>query len=231
MDQRKVAICGPKGAGRGWAGRAVHPVTESRMSGKAKNEQKKDKFTHNFTHWQIVAREVEKADGRTVALLLGSVVENYLERALRFHLGGVRASIDKVFATRPPGVLSTFGAKIDLCEAMGIIGPVTAGNLRRIKDVRNTFAHTLLLEDDQMVLKSVSFESPSVADECQSLLYEEYFPGITQPDPHGAWNQLKARMQNDMRFRFTQVAWQIVTSVCNLCPQNKTLPPHVTPIP
>ena len=121
-------------------------------------------------HFTQVLSEFLKGDDRTVAILGAALVEESLEQTLRFQLAGDTKVVDSLF--KPDRPLGTFGAKIDLCFAIGIIGKITYASLKKIKDVRNRFAHELLMLNDKKKLSGVSFRSKRMAELCHSIRFE-----------------------------------------------------------
>lgn len=60
------------------------------------------------------------------------------------------------------GTLGTFTARVDLCYCLGLIPKGLFQNLRTVSEIRNRFAHSYL---------SLSFESPEVAQLCESFTF------------------------------------------------------------
>lgn len=104
-------------------------------------------------------------DDRSVAIIGASLVDDCLEQALRFYLRHHEEATQRLLEEGEPA-LGTFSAKIDLCAAMGIIGPVTYKDLGRVRKVRNLFAHKMLVKE-----KPVSFATQQVADLCNALVF------------------------------------------------------------
>ena len=63
---------------------------------------------------------------------------------------------------KPGAPLSSFHAKIVIGHALGIYGEVTLDDLRRIKLIRNAFAHSPT---------AITFETPEIKKECLALSY------------------------------------------------------------
>jgi len=78
---------------------------------------------------------------RAVAVIVGSMIENRLQRALRVRMPQDKKAIDKVF--KYPGPLSSFAAKIDVAYLNGLVSKDAYEDLKRFKDIRNDFAHEL----------------------------------------------------------------------------------------
>jgi hypothetical protein len=65
------------------------------------------------------------------------------------------------------GALSNFAAKIEIAYMFDLIDKAIRDDLRRIKSIRNAFAHTT---------RYVYFETPQIADQCQKL--SNWKPGM-----------------------------------------------------
>lgn len=87
---------------------------------------------------QYFAEAKSETNDRGAALLLAANLENVLDIAIikRLRLG---EKSNNLFGINSP--LGTFGFKIRISSAIGIIGNETVENLSLIKAIRNTFAH------------------------------------------------------------------------------------------
>jgi hypothetical protein len=139
--------------------------------------------------------EASEGNDRTMAIMMGAFVENRLEYLLQFHLVNKLTSLFEY-----PNILATFDAKIDISFVIGIIGQTTYDNLKLIKKIRNTFAHSLLIHDDTSKLPSklvrVSFRTKTITDWCHSLRLGKY---DTTPD---AKSLSRAHLTKDPRERY-----------------------------
>src|SRR5205085_2163562 len=119
-----------------------------------------------LSHYLPALQEVFGGEDRTAAVMIGALVENYLERLLRFRLVAEDTFLNRLFDY--PGALATFAAKIDMCLATGAFGKTTYDNLRIVKDIRNAFAHQLQMPDTKAQWDKVSFATPLVEAWCNS---------------------------------------------------------------
>src|SRR3989442_14479274 len=90
-----------------------------------------------------VLKESFHGDDRTMAIMCAALLEDALEQLLRAQLRQSKVS-DRLFVSEQP--LGSFAAKISIAFATGMIGDMTHEDLVRIKDIRNIFAHHILLD-------------------------------------------------------------------------------------
>jgi hypothetical protein len=102
----------------------------------------------------------DKADDRSLCLLLTAQLENSLDRAFDFAMGEQTANMRKDLYDYD-GPLGNFSRKIILCAAMTLLGPVTHENFRLMRHIRNAFAHAKV---------PITFETPEVAAVCAGLV-------------------------------------------------------------
>lgn len=107
--------------------------------------------------------EIETQSDRGAAILLASWLEEELGDCLRSKFIDSQKNNLQVFNANGP--LSTFSSKIELSYLMGFISEKNYKNLKKIKNIRNDFAHSVLDKH----LNSMSFESDSIKDRCYSL--------------------------------------------------------------
>lgn len=115
-----------------------------------------------------------KDTDRSVAISLGSIVEDGLKAALMRRMPQLTQE-ETLFG--PDAPLGNFSAKIRLAHALGILGPGPRNDIDRIREVRNAFAHTMV---------PLSFDTKEVNDVCKLL----------------APNGLPPEMQGRHRFTF-----------------------------
>jgi DNA-binding MltR family transcriptional regulator len=111
--------------------------------------------------------EFLKGDDRSLAIVGSALVEDALEQVLQFHFSADDRVVDELFQPERP--LGSFSAKIDVCFVLGIIGQITYGNLLIIKNIRNRFAHKILLLDARHKLQGLTFETQQIAAWCSNL--------------------------------------------------------------
>jgi hypothetical protein len=107
--------------------------------------------------------ETAQCDDRSAAIIGACFIEDALEECLRFYLKHNDEAVGRLFDVGEPA-LGTFSAKIDLCAAMGIVGPRAYKDLGRIRKIRNLFAHRMLLQEQKL-----SFQTQQIADLCAAL--------------------------------------------------------------
>ena len=82
---------------------------------------------------------------RAVAIIVGSMIEDRLKRAILSRLYRHKTIEDRMF--QPSGPLGPFSTKIDMALLLGIVSPEAHRDLGIFKDVRNAFAHNLKVRD------------------------------------------------------------------------------------
>jgi hypothetical protein len=104
--------------------------------------------------------EAATASPRAAAIVASSLVEDALRCCL---CGFFTPVVDEAEMFDKEGApLASFHAKIVMGYALGIYGEVTREDLRRIKLIRNAFAHSP---------RAITFETPEVKEKCLALSY------------------------------------------------------------
>jgi hypothetical protein len=109
---------------------------------------------------------------RAIGVLGGALLDDALTNALT---SDWRSDTDKRTETaranliREGGGALTFGLRIDLAYLLSIIGPEVHSDLSIIKEIRNRFAHRLVLRSARQASDIVTFGSPEIADRCGNL--------------------------------------------------------------
>jgi hypothetical protein len=114
----------------------------------------------------------DDADDRTVCLLLASMLENTLDKALDHWIGEQSEDLRKNLYEQD-GLLATFACKITFAIVTKIAGPVSRENLRLMRHIRNAFAHAKI---------PVTFNTPEVAAVCADLVQINIFDPPEEPD-------------------------------------------------
>src|SRR5690349_7348581 len=96
------------------------------------------KFTPE--HYNQFQESYSKESDRSVAILAATYLEHCLEEYLRLRLVD-DPSVRDLFTGFAP--IATFSAKIDISFAVGLLPLHIREDLRRIKKIRNLFAHEL----------------------------------------------------------------------------------------
>lgn len=102
---------------------------------------------------------------RAVAVIVGAMIENRLERALRARMPhNDSKTLERIF--RPSGPLGTFSSKIDLAFLSGLLSKVAFEDMKNFKEIRNSFAHKLNIKN---------FNSQAIKDRASRLqLIDDY---------------------------------------------------------
>jgi hypothetical protein len=106
-----------------------------------------------------IVDELEQQTDRGAAIIGAALVESLLRQALESRMR-VRTLLEKrtakgLFGTMGP--LSSFSAKIDLGLVLGLYSEDVRGDLHRLREVRNQFAHEEAPRD---------FAHPKIAEHC-----------------------------------------------------------------
>jgi|SRR5258708_33242678 hypothetical protein len=117
----------------------------------------------------------DKADDRTLCLLLTAQLENSLDRAIDFAMGDQTAEMRKDLYDHD-GPLGNFSRKITIAAAITLLGPASHENFRLMRHVRNAFAHAKV---------PITFETAEVAEVCAGLVRFNIFdpPEEVDQDP------------------------------------------------
>lgn len=102
--------------------------------------------------------ELDRNSDRAVGVLAGSIVETHLTEFLKRntkHYGTMWNN-----RTHSSGPLGTFAVKIDVLYMFGLISKEAHFDLVRMKDIRNTFAHDLEINN---------FTTQPIKDWCENL--------------------------------------------------------------
>ena len=104
-----------------------------------------------------IVEDFKNESDRGAALLVGSLVENYLAKLLKSHMVN-DPEVDKLFDGFGP--VADFGKRIECAYAFKIIPAEQRQALNFIKKLRNHFAHNPF---------DSSFDKPPVSDWCRSI--------------------------------------------------------------
>ncbi len=113
---------------------------------------------------------------RTTAIIGASLVDEILEEILRaqFEKNSDEETIDRLF--NHEGVLGSFSSKIDMGYCLGMYGSQTHANLRRVKDIRNRFAHKIAMFDSRRNPTPVTFQSQQIVSMCEAFTQVNLLP-------------------------------------------------------
>jgi DNA-binding MltR family transcriptional regulator len=112
-----------------------------------------------------VLAQLEGENDRAVALLGATLIEHYLEKAIKAKLRPIdentsegRDDLDRLYG--PNGAFAGLSLKIVGAYALRIIGPERRRDLELINKIRNQFAHDM---------NPISFETGSIKDRCREI--------------------------------------------------------------
>jgi DNA-binding MltR family transcriptional regulator len=142
-------------------------------------------------------RELQTRSGpvadRAAAIAGGVLVENALKAIIIEHFEVDRNNREcrDLFAYEEGGPLATFGTRISLAYCLGCFGVKTLADLRRIKKIRNIFAHTT---------EDASFDDPDIASICAEIETLAHFqPDKTTTDAKERYLEVAAELTQRMR--------------------------------
>jgi hypothetical protein len=132
-------------------------------------------FLHTWTS--------DPGDDRANGLLTAAMLENELEETILIFFDG---RDDKFFKDQENGSVLTFNMKIRLAYALGIIEDNAKHDLKVIKDIRNTFAHSS---------DSIVFETDAIKNACNSLIIPNHLTwgGLMGDSPLGSPKDMFAK--------------------------------------
>jgi DNA-binding MltR family transcriptional regulator len=133
------------------------------VSNSVKSLRNLTRSTLGLEDWIHTRTALSKSDDRSCVIISTAMFEEVIEIAIlaRFVPKASNLNSDMyigLFGTN--GTLTTFSAKIKIAEALGIIGPITRGDLDVIREIRNAFAHAQ---------HSIGFSSDVVANVCKLI--------------------------------------------------------------
>jgi hypothetical protein len=158
-------------------------------------------------HNRLVVEFKDESD-RGVAVLAGSLIENYLAKYLKYHMTD-DPKINDLF--QGVGPFSDFGKRIDCAYAFHLISKKEKEVLSKIKKVRNYFAHNLF---------DATFDKQTVSAWCRSILIRDLLPN-TSPDP----DQDKSKELNSAKER--HVSPRLIWGLINLRISSCIAPPAI----
>jgi hypothetical protein len=94
--------------------------------------------------WIGILHEMDNSDDRTAAIVAGSFLENNLSIYIMARFVNLEDEDKKaLFDEEKLPILGSFFAKIEIGFAIGLYDKQIRGDLRKIKNIRNQFAHHL----------------------------------------------------------------------------------------
>jgi hypothetical protein len=114
----------------------------------------------NTESWEVIRTwNLTSGDDRSQAIVVSALLEQALEFALGTHFIVGEKDTRAIFTDQEGGI-SSFAAKIRLAFGLGVIENKIRGELVRIKNIRNTFAHTRA---------AVTFDTDEIKASCEQL--------------------------------------------------------------
>jgi len=107
----------------------------------------------------LIIKEIETQSDRAAALIAQAYMEERLVEAIKARLVDDHDDvINRIF--KGTGPIASFSSRIDLGLVIGLYTAQVHALLRKIKEIRNDFAH---------LSAPVSFDTPSIAARCENL--------------------------------------------------------------
>ena len=110
--------------------------------------------------WGTMDREIEKAHDMSVAILLVSHVERFVEFGIIARLNRKDQSTINQLVSRG-GPIPSFSSKIILAYAMGLISKDDKNDMEALKSIRNVFAHSS---------RHLTFDTAVISKQIQSMV-------------------------------------------------------------
>lgn len=148
--------------------------------------------------------EFQGETDRAAAVLAGAYLDSRLEALLRTKFVAVPRFVDELLSGQ--GGLSSFGARISVAYAVGLISLKAAEDLHLVRRIRNEFAHQV---------HGLSFTTPAIADRVNAFrileaLRDEQGQTIVLPDDPRKrfnlavalllWNAIETRIREVPKF-------------------------------
>lgn len=136
-------------------------------------------------NWQLMHKELSGESERACAIVGVAYLDDYLGQVLQQYLLEHANAYNELLGSENLNApLSSFGARIIISYGMGLISEADMEALRRLKKIRNRFAHSL----------KMSFEDDEVKSHCQTLkgLVEDLFYLSEPPSPRDVFQSVVA---------------------------------------
>ena len=148
------------------------------------------KFPEEGAFFDLLIDTVTDRNDRAAVLTVVSLLEGALQKSLATKfIPDEKGKLEYMFGSGAP--LRDFSAKIKMGFALGVYGPNTRADLDSIREVRNSFAHTML---------PIYFNTPEVENVCKRILI------LDQSDPRDVMKDSSTRA----RFITTAICFAIV---------------------
>ena len=144
-----------------------------------------EEIEYVYGRYEAYYNALDEESDRAVAILVVAHFENCLRGAIIEKFVDLSNELrDKIFEGNGP--LSTFAAKMDIACALGVYDKKTLTDLRKIKNIRNDFAHSS---------EPIDFDHKGIVDRCQNI------------------DILKTAQGNTLRERFQNCLWDLGKSI------------------
>ena len=170
-------------------------------------------MTQAQRNWRRMVREFGGESHRGAALVAAALLDLNLEDLLRTYLIDDPDEVEYLLGTG----LQSFGARIRMCYALGLVSDDEANDLRVIQSVRNYFAHNL----------HVTFEAEGVKQQLKRLrLLKRVLPDAERLSPRRQLEQATCMLSVLLVRRLGEVSQQRlqvrpemdVSSMSSQCP-------------
>jgi DNA-binding MltR family transcriptional regulator len=108
--------------------------------------------------WQGLAEELQAGTDRAAAILGGVFLDEHLRRLISNFVVDEKEILDGLFEVEQP--IATFSSRIKMSYTLGLINKQVYGDLNKIRNIRNVFAHAL---------HGVSFDHDNIREWCKDL--------------------------------------------------------------
>lgn len=131
------------------------------------------KFPEGGAFFDLLVDTITDRNDRAAVLTLVSLLEGALQKSLATKLiPDDKGKLEYMFGSGAP--LRDFSAKIKMGFALGVYGPNTRADLDSIREVRNSFAHTM---------SPIDFNTPEVENVCKRIvILDQSYPGGEMKD-------------------------------------------------
>lgn len=124
-----------------------------------------------FARTEALVKELEGQTDRGATIVGAAWVEEALLSAIETFLVKDKKAWDRLF--RQSGPMSSFAAKIDLAQLLGMTSKVINSDLHILRSIRNEFAHSIFDKENAQL----SLATPHIRDKClalQSVAHEKH---------------------------------------------------------
>ena len=136
------------------------------------------KFPEKDAFFDLLVATMTDRNDRAAVLTVVSLLEGALQKSLATKfIADDKGKLEYMFGSGAP--LRDFSAKIKMGFALGVYGPNTRADLDSIREVRNSFAHTM---------SPIYFNTPEVENVCKRIIILDQFDIL---DPFDLSSEIK----------------------------------------